>query len=710
MVRFFNILKNLTQAYKNTRQRTDTKTSVICEEEPSLETMLGQFEPKANLKRFAGLICALSLTVANALAYDELIYARNEQLANIRCVNHQRSNYEDSSSFPKEFFELLNAVDSTDESLLSFLPNYPGTDYCSELKQIVNNTPRTIKIGLSYDRVDDPEKFKTAISAANKLLKRYNVSVDLDEEVQNNNTLKKLSEQPVDDFSRAQDLYFVHIEGDWDSKRRRNKNIFLKNFKNTQSHVCFMDAAVNEQDLAKIIALSTLRLFHVEKYSNLTWQRYVANPENILPLGSRRNLSETRFLNYRQDSNSKRLRNLQNFVKRVDLNLLSEENKTILEEIVSLRTDCNRNNECSSSDKATTSDLENYETQLKNILSSAKRTINVGLALNGVNSRRFKKALKQANKQLDEYGLTVKLGDRSGLDYFTIRNMPKQLTAPIAPDAFSEYQDISFIHTRRNYSGKINPSYFDELQKSSGRECIIDRNVSSRKLSNVIVREVLSLVAGEKITSYPGHANYFTKTPPNQETIEKHILDRFESSKNQTDTTFNKLQKRDVLIGLDGVSEEYAKNLLKKASKIFTEKFGISLNPVYFSEYEGFSGITGEEPIENLIRDSKQKSHIQLFFTNKPLRNGYNKNEHILGQAYVKKGHCFVEVRSSEELVLSTLLHELAHLYDALHNKLRNNSLMSVDSVRNPFHKGTYIWTTKTTETILKNRIKHWSI
>jgi len=326
------------------------------------------------------------------------------------------------------------------------------------------------------------------------------------------------------------------------------------------------------------------------------------------------------------------------------------------------------------------------------------RTLDIGLALEDQKKKPFLDAVANANQILFEYGVRLNVKETVNISIPTSSFDNSELAYGVQHsftnphEYYFAWSDKDFVSGETDWAAKT---------LTGRRVTLIDTYYPKKGLDRLIAQETLRLLSGIRVTdaTTPEDSEYFKNL--GFEVVDIH----HEIDQTEYDTQINLEKDRVVTVNvaLDGVSEKYAKKVLKKASDAYQKEFGISFDAV---EYRVHTLPKGEFELYAQLRamrdGSKKDSDIYLLLTNSDLANKEDENDSsFCGKANRQRGWALVETHRGERKTVETLIHEVGHLFNAKHIYLD-------DAFMHPYDSSANIWTAKTRETILTNKYRTW--
>lgn len=330
-----------------------------------------------------------------------------------------------------------------------------------------------------------------------------------------------------------------------------------------------------------------------------------------------------------------------------------------------------------------------------------KRHVDIGYASEGQNKEDFISALNQANLSLKKYGIFLDVKETIDVkipNSFTIRDFPYGIK-----HSFDKPHDYYFVWTASDYGSGKDDYAAKALTKQ--RVSFIDDDFQKDCLDKLIMQEILRLFTDAKNTTIQHEEDeaYFTQI--GEEGVTENLTKIFRDADYQLDINLEKHRTVTINVGLDGISQQYAQELLSSISQTYTKEFNISFQPIGFYGHKLPDSWNFYKEIERLKGVASKQSDIYILLTN------HNWDDEKTGPAYSLEGeanpsygYLWAETHGDTKEVISAITHEIGHLFKAKHI-YRKNAIMHPISSSSPDQ---VFWTPNSKETILKNKFRNW--
>jgi len=329
----------------------------------------------------------------------------------------------------------------------------------------------------------------------------------------------------------------------------------------------------------------------------------------------------------------------------------------------------------------------------------AKRTMDIGLGLENKNQEEFAEELEEANIALGKYGIFLNINET--VDVYLPDSYNTYNFAFGSKHSFNRPHDYYFVWTEGDYSEGENDYAAESMTEE--RVCLIDEDFKQKNLDKLITQEILRLFVGaENTTLQNDDKKYYTQI--DDKIVERNLLKKFKDEPYKIDMdNFNKHRVITVNVGLDDVSEKFARDAISRASAIFTKDFNISFKPVAFYDHKLPESWSTYDEMEKVKNEALKQSDIYLLLTDHNWNDEDDDEEHsVLGETNWQYGYVWTEAYQDMDYVVKTILiHEFAHLFAMLH-------VYNEDAKMHPYESTNSIWMPKTKETIIKNKFKKW--
>lgn len=330
-----------------------------------------------------------------------------------------------------------------------------------------------------------------------------------------------------------------------------------------------------------------------------------------------------------------------------------------------------------------------------------KRHVDIGYASEGQNKENFISALNQANLSLVKYGISLDIKETIDVKIpksFDINNFPYGIK-----HSFDNPYDYYFVWTTSDYSNGKNDYAAKALTKQ--RVSLIDDDFPKEHLDKLITQEILRLFTGAKDTTVQNEKDktYFTQI--DEEGVTKNLTKISRDADYQLDINLKKHRTVTINVGLDGISQQYAQELLSSVSQIYTKEFNISFHPIGFYDHKLPNSWKFHKEMKRLKGVASKQSDIYILLTNYNWDDDKTGSDYSLeGGANSSYGYLWAETQGDIERVISTITHEIGHLFKAKHI-YRKNAIMHPISSKN---SNQVFWTPHNKEIILKNKFMNW--
>jgi len=198
---------------------------------------------------------------------------------------------------------------------------------------------------------------------------------------------------------------------------------------------------------------------------------------------------------------------------------------------------------------------QDFRDKMEYLVSDLSRKIEIGFGYDNVSKSKFREEVEEANKLLLSYGLFLDINEEVYLglqEVFTDDDFLYGVKA-----SFSKPLDYYFVWTARDY--KMNDLDYAAKSYTRYKTTIIDQDFEEDKLNDIIAHEILRVFSGAKDTVIVKNENDIFQGGFNELEVYKNLLKKL--SFDEFDTKKNLSEKRIVTIniGLDDISERYAK-------------------------------------------------------------------------------------------------------------------------------------------------------
>ncbi len=226
------------------------------------------------------------------------------------------------------------------------------------------------------------------------------------------------------------------------------------------------------------------------------------------------------------------------------------------------------------------------------------------------------------------------------------------------------------------------------------------------KLSNYFGKKILFFLLPAFMLGIPSTAD--TEKNTRAYSITESWKKQFESEVHswekrtlKIESSSTKSRKIKVNVALDGVSKEYAKELLNNVSEKYTQEFNISFNAVDFYKHNLPETWRTDLEMEKIRDSSRKRSDVYLLFSDKDWNNKSDSGDFsVVGEAHENVGYAWIETHNKEEDI-KNLTHELTHLFGINHDCSKTSFMHRQNS-------GKIYFTENMRKEILENKFKTW--
>ncbi|MCG2717795.1 MAG: hypothetical protein L6408_03020 [Nanoarchaeota archaeon] len=330
---------------------------------------------------------------------------------------------------------------------------------------------------------------------------------------------------------------------------------------------------------------------------------------------------------------------------------------------------------------------------------NTNRPVHIGLGLEWQDRTTFLEAVANANIILNKYGLYAKIEEVVPIELpnsFNDSDFEHGLK-----HSFDNPHDYYFVWTDSDYSSDDGKDDYAVKVRTKERMSLIDNDFKEKNLDKLIAQEILRLFTDKKNTTIGNKdKDYYSKIDVAD--VAKNIAKKFKDK--PYDVTQN-LEKERILrinVGIDGTFEKDAKEIIKKASKIYEKEFNIKFEIVDIYKSKLPDSWETLPAMKELKKRATKSSDIYLLFTDRDWDDETTgEGRSLLGQAHSGYGYTWIETGDNNNLAAEVVIHEIGHLFEAHH-------IYHMDGVMHPSNSDNFHWTARSREDILKHKFRYW--
>lgn len=278
---------------------------------------------------------------------------------------------------------------------------------------------------------------------------------------------------------------------------------------------------------------------------------------------------------------------------------------------------------------------------------------------------------------------------RQGIDSFVSETIEVDLPGLSLSRLFSDTLERSFSNKHDYYIVASTKSY-DPKEENPNQHIL--RNPKLCHINHNITKEDLEeIINGNRLRSFQIYSG------------SRHSTEYYYNN------TKNPEAKRTVTInlGLCNIKEQEVSEVIEQASKIYESKFGITFDIVGKNDFslplsdKSLDSLIDLKYFKNLANFATEPSDIYLLFVkdDRPRKSGVL---YTCGRSYISQGACWIRKNYDPDKFLSTLLHEIAHLFNANHVFLKNAIMHPVAS------KNQFLWDDYNERVIDSSKFRRW--